>query len=454
MTALVVAGCAGGGNRLAAPLDLAAWTPTAAPVDTSAPTPAPSATDSQFALTLAITLRLAGAHNLDVALMRARAAEAADAADAADASWLPYLAPRVGFGRHEGRTQATEGRFLDVDKQSTTAGAAAGVVLDPGEALFASLAAQQRADAASARATATEQARLAMAAQGYFELAAAHAMVALAADEVRFAAELALVVQGRVDVGATLQADLARARARLAEANEALEARRGEAEIASAALVELLHLQPGVHLIADAADAGTRVQVVDDATPLDALLTRAFAAHPELRAAEHEVQAAAVDADRTGWGWLVPGLEASAAWDAFGPDPSEFYDRENYFVGLQWRVGFGLPAQHAAANRRVEQSELGRSALRARIAHDVARARVEIQTANARLAAAKEGVRAADELVALVQARHAEGAALLLEVLEAQAVQARARATVLRAISAHNVAQYALLAAVGGAGVR
>ena len=131
-------------------------------------------------------------------------------------------------------------------------------------------------------------------------------------------------------------------------------------------------------------------------------------------------------------------------------DLGSLQQREDYFVGLSWRLGLGLPARHAAAEERLRQSSLRQAVVRDRLAGTVVRAHVMLQTARSRLAAARQAVTAAEELMVAVQARHDNGAALLLEVLDGRSVLSRARNSVLQAIADHNIAQYALLGALGG----
>jgi hypothetical protein len=103
--------------------------------------PAPAAQAPQSSpIDLATVLRLAGSGAEDIDLARAAAMEAANLAEAEQARALPFLAPRVGFFRHEGLTQDTGGAFLDVDKQNAFAGTGVAVVLQPSDAIYRSLA--------------------------------------------------------------------------------------------------------------------------------------------------------------------------------------------------------------------------------------------------------------------------------------------------------------------------
>ena len=98
---------------------------------------------------LATALRLGGANNLDVELAR-NTVRQAEAKHAKTRSRLfPWFTVGAGYRRLDGNTQDTPGNITDVSKQSYQGGL--GVVADVriGEAIYQSLAAKQRATAAS-----------------------------------------------------------------------------------------------------------------------------------------------------------------------------------------------------------------------------------------------------------------------------------------------------------------
>lgn len=435
------------------PVDSRAWVPRGGSMgveDNVVPEAWTEPSELEYSIDLATTLRLCGARDLASKIARARAAEAGHLAQEAEYWYAPLLVPGVALTRYDGRIQNTRGEFLNVDKRSATAGGAVALELAAGEALFESLAAHRRAEAAVDVAQSIGQQAVVMAARRYFELAGRAAQVAVAADDVVFAEELLEVERARSRGGSGLPADEARAKARLAEAEQALGLARGYAELAAAALVEQLHLEPGLKLVPNPVEAGRLLELVDADIELRELIGRALARHPELRAAGHEISARRAEVDQATWGWLVPEVRAGAALDGLGLDLGNLEEREEYFVGVSWRLGLGLPARQAAAEERLRQSSLTEAVVRDRLSANVVRARVMVHTAKSSLAAARQAVTAAEELLTAMQARYENGAALLLEVLDARGVLSRARTSVLQAIAEHNMAQYALLGALGG----
>jgi outer membrane protein TolC len=110
-----------------------------------------------------------------------------------------------------------------------------------------------------------------------------------------------------------------------------------------------------------------------------------------------------------------------------------------------------MAARHSANVERQRQTDLQVVGVRNRVAAAIVRLCSQIKAAAARVEAGAREVEAATETLALVQARQREGVDLLLHVLDAQAALSRARSRLVVAVSDHNIAQYSLLRAVGGA---
>jgi multidrug efflux system outer membrane protein len=388
---------------------------------------------------LAAVLKLAGSGAVEIDLARSRAKEAAHEAKVQQAQALPFLTPRARFFRHEGYNQNNRGLMFDVDRQTATAGAGADLVLQPSEAIYRSLAAAQRASAASASYRARVDATLVRAARTYFALATSAAQQAIAGDDLRAAQELLRIEQARETAGVSLPASVARARARLAEAEGRLQAAIGEVTGNSAELAGLLNLRTAAQLTPQIAKQSN-----------EGLIALALHLNPELQAATSRIAAAASEADLTRWGWLLPELRAGVTLDEFGSTFGNTNDRENYYAGVSWRLDFGMTARHSANVERQRQAELQATNVRNQLVTTIHRLRAQIKTAAARVDAGRREVEAASESLRLVTAQHTQGAGLLLQVLDAQAAQSRARINLLAAVGSHNVAQYSLLRATGG----
>lgn len=398
---------------------------------------------------LAAVLKLAGSGAIEIELARSRAKEAAHEAKVQQAQALPFLTPRAQFFRHEGLNQNNAGTLFNVDRQTATAGAGVDIVLQPSEAIYRSLAASQRASAAGAAYRARIDATMVRAARTYFALATSSAQQAIAGDDLRAAQELLRIQQARETAGVALPATVARARARVAEAEGRLQAAIGEVTGNSAELAGLLNLRISAQLAPQIADAVVLIELVDAEQSNESLIALALHRNPELQAATSRIAAAASEADLTRWGWLLPELRAGVTFDEFGSTFGNSNDRENYYAGLSWRLDFGMTARHSANMERQRQAELQATAVRNQLVAMIHRLRAQVKAAAARVDAGRREVEAAGESMRLVTAQHREGAGLMLQVLDAQAALSRARINLVSAVGSHNVAQYSLLRAIG-----
>src|SRR5262249_30095770 len=76
----------------------------------------------QFPIDLPTTLRLAGAHHLQIALAAERVRQAKARLQGARALWLPTLDAGIEYNRHEGQIQDTSGNVIDVRRSSLFVG--------------------------------------------------------------------------------------------------------------------------------------------------------------------------------------------------------------------------------------------------------------------------------------------------------------------------------------------
>src|SRR5437867_2828279 len=231
---------------------------------------------------LPAALRLAGARNLDVQIARERLKEARAGHEQARAKLFPWLAPGVAYRRTEGNVQAVEGDIRDVKKQNYAVGVAVVAGVSLGDAIYESLAAHQQATAAERALEAQQSDVLYSAAAGYFELARASAVVAVAEESVKISREYASQVRRAVDAGIAFKGDFYRVENQTRKnqmfARQAIELRQA----ASARLVQTLRLEPSTELAPQDAELAPMVLVEPNAA-LESLISRSLAARPELR---------------------------------------------------------------------------------------------------------------------------------------------------------------------------
>jgi len=132
---------------------------------------------------------------------------------------------------------------------------------------------------------------------------------------------------------------------------------------------------------------------------------------------------------------------------------SNLGDRQIYGGFIGFRLSPASIGQVQAAKARVEEARLEEERLAQRVTGDVITARESVLTAGEQIEAALGGLRAAEAALELSQVRFKGGVGIGLEVLDAQAALSEARSNVVAAIVTYDVAQVALLRALGGVSV-
>lgn len=404
---------------------------------------------------LPTALRLAGAQNLDVQIARERLAEARANHESTVWQFFPWVAPGVAYRRHDGFIQNIEGRILDVQRDSYTAGPTIMAQLDVGDAIYKNLAAKQLVRASEHAVASVRLDSVLAAALGYFDLARAEASAEVARDAVRISTNYFNQLQQAVAAGLVFKGDLLRVQAQ-SEKNrltkrQTLEARRA----ASARLSQVLHLDPTIVLVpADTTLAP--IELVATNVPLNSLVKQALAARPELKQGVAQI-AAARDA-RAGalYGPLVPSVGAQVFAGGFGGGKDGtarvFGESEDYVVTLGWRLGPGGlfdKSRKNAAQSRLTTARL----LQEKLSEDIVRQVVEAQTkaiyGAEQLVIARRGLAAADEAFHLTRERKEYGVGAVLENIQAEQDFIRARLDYLNVIAESNKAQFLLSRAIG-----
>ena len=401
-----------------------------------------------FAANLASVLELAGARPFEIAIARAEAQAQIAAEGEARSRFLPSLRPRAGYFRHEGFIQETGGDFLDVNKQNTTLGSSATLELNPFDAWYRSLAEARRSEASRHGVFSAQQESIQTAIQLYYELLEAHSAIAIAEEAVTHGKEFVAVEEARKKQGVGLEAHVLRAKAHLATSEGELARRKAQLSQASADLSAHLRLPEAVMIVAE-----EQALVAFDLTGLDGtakdMFLKALKQRPDLKRAHALVAAAQVDKDRAAYAWILPKLRADSSFDGFGPTVSSQRGRENYSLGLEWELNFGLPFRNQQARAKLQKSQLELEALRIQIRAQILKARARRGAAGTRLAAARREVVASEEARRLVSERHKGGRALLVEVLDAQLANTRSKNGLVAMIAEYNQAQLELKLAMG-----
>ncbi|MEX0714601.1 MAG: TolC family protein, partial [Pirellulales bacterium] len=186
-----------------------------------------------FPIDLANALALAGANNLRIRLARERVVEAQANLDQARLLWIPSLRAAVGYNKHDGRLQATEGEVIEAGRSSLFVGGGAGLGTHPlngaaggparlfvdlalADAAFEPLVARQLVRAQAAARTTDVNDTLLAVATAYFDVVEADGLLANAESGVAAAREMSEITGSFFREGRGARSEFDRANAELA----------------------------------------------------------------------------------------------------------------------------------------------------------------------------------------------------------------------------------------------
>jgi len=391
---------------------------------------------------------LAGERSFDV--VRAGLANEAAALEhmqARRARW-PALRPHARYYQLDGLTQGTAGEFVEVDKQNLTLGIGFVLELDVIESRARALAAHQARRATELESEGMRRAAVLAAHERLDELVAAQNEVAIAREAFDQAQSITARERDLEEAGAGLAVDRLRAEAQ--EAGAEGDVLRAEAGFhgASTRLAEALRIDPRITLYAPTPIVAPVDLVSADADLAD-LIDEALEQRPEVAAALLRVEEARERDSGSREGLWMPHLIVSTDFDAFGGNAGNLHDRESVMVGLQWDLSPERFGQRDATRLGIRNKELALSYQRESVRASVVRYHEIGRVSRAAIESAERRITAAVAAGEVVNRRREEGAALLVEVLDAQRQVALARKALLEAVLAHNRTQRRLQFALG-----
>lgn len=408
-----------------------------------------------FQVDLPMTLRLAGAKNLDVQIARQRLLEAKANNEIAVWQFFPAMVPGVGYRRHDQLIQDVAGNLVDVHKDSYSIGPTLVAQLDLGDAIYKKLVACRLVAAAEFAIDSQRQESVLTAALAYFELTKAQAAVRVAEDAVRIADNFARQLTEAVRAGLAFKGDSLRAEIQVDKNRLALRQAQEQVGVAMARLVQALHLDAGVQLIAP--DEGlVPLSVLATNEPLAVLLARAQVARPEVRQSQALVAMARIAKEGARYGSLIPSLGAQVFAGGLGGGIDEgrrrFGASEDYQFSLGWRLGSGGlfdrgRVQSAAAKLQV--ARLSEQKVVDGITREVVENHARLHSLADQLVIVRHAVQMADEGWRLAEGRREFAVGVVLEHVQAEQDLTRARLDYLTTVSEFNKAQFALGRALG-----
>lgn len=412
--------------------------------------------NAPYSIDLATTLRLAGAQNLDVQIARERLKEAEANHSSALEQFFPSISPGIGFHRRDGVAQAVpSGIISDAHFQSYSPGATIAAQITFRDALYNTLSAKQLVKASDQALQAQREDSLLAAAQAYFDLAKAKALVDVVTQAIDISRSYQQQLHVAVESGVAFKGDELRIQTQTEHYELTLQQALEQQRVSAAALAQVLHLDPTIELVPQESEL-VPIALVDTNLALDTLVTQALKARPELRQSESLVAAAKAIQNGAEYGPLIPSLGAQVFGGGIGGGPdgghSTFAGEADYTVGLSWKIGPGglfdrgriHMSEAQLATTRLSNLKL-KDAITAEVVTSVARMR----STSAQIDIAKRNLETAREMLRLTRERKQFGVGIVLEDIETQVAVNEAESDYLTSIAEYNKAQYRLNKAVG-----
>jgi outer membrane protein TolC len=419
------------------------------------PSPQPTAPASTYPVDLPTVLRLAGARNLDVQLARTVVDEAHANYTSAIEGFIPSLVPGASYLRHTGRDQAVDGPLIDVTKHNESAGVSATAQVPVGEAIFRSLQGRQLVTAADAGQAAQEQDTGLVAAQQYFSLVNAGALVEVVSQALAVSQNYEQQLDEAVRIGTAFKGDAFRVQTQTRRLQLDLTRAKQQQRLAATQLAQTLHLDPLVDLIPAEREPAPLALMDLNATP-DALVRTALEKRPELTRSTALIAAAEQARRGALYGPLIPTLGGQAFIGDFnggvGDTNLNGGPRRDYGVGLSWKIGPGGIldlGRIRAAGAQLTRAEVNDEKLRDAIEREVVDAYTQVQSLSQQMRDARLNVSAAEETLRLTRGRKQLGVGTVLEDIQAQQELLSARSDLVTIVTQLNQAQYGLMRSVG-----
>jgi len=412
---------------------------------------------SPYPIDLPAALRLAGAQNLDIQIAREALREAEANRLSAMEQFFPWFGPGASYHRRDGRAQAVPaGTISDTHFQSYSPGVTVAAQVALGDAIYNTLAAKQLVRASDQGLEAQRQDAILRAAQGYFDLATAQALIEVAKQTLDISQEYQRQLHEAVSVGIAFKGDELRVQTQTELYQIGLRQALERERVAAASLAQTLHLDPAVELAPE--ESGTLpLHLFEPDVSQDVLIQRALQARPELKQNGALISAARYAKTGAIYGPLIPsiGTQVFAGGLGGGPDGAlgSFGGSEDYLVGLNWRIGPGGLFDFGridASEARLATAQLAGAKLRDAITAEVVESLARLRSVADQAALVQRNLVTSKETLRLTRARKQYGVGIVLEDIQAQQALNQARVDFFTTMAEYNKAQYGLSRAIGG----
>ena len=409
-----------------------------------------------YPIDLPTALRLVGARNLDIQIARERLNEAKANRQSAVEQFFPWVAPSFSYHRRDGVAQSVpSGVISDAHFQSYSPGASLTAQMVLGDAIFNSLAAKQLVKATDQALETQRQDSILTAAQGYFDLVKARALIGVVNEAIDISQTYQEQLHAAVGSGIAFRGDELRVQSQTEHYRITLEQALEYERVAGVHLAQTLHLDSTVVLLPQETGLAP-VTLFSTNANMQNLVEQAVRARPELKQSQAFLAATRAEKNGAVYGPLIPSVGAQVFGGGLGggPDggPGNFGAEGDYTVGLSWRIGPGGlfdSGRIDASKARLAGAQLADSKLKDVVTSQVVASFVRLKSTATQIQLAEHNLNTASETLRLTQQRKQYGVGVVLEDIQAQQALTQARSDYITAMAEHNKAQYGLNKAIG-----
>ena len=423
-------------------------------------------------LNLPTALAMVSGQHPVVALAQWRVREAYARLSQTRVLWLPTLQPGIGFDKHDGNLQNSEGEIRDVHRNSLqyglgTGATGAGTTMRPGilaqfrlaDAIFEPRIAQSQAWAREHAAEGAVQEQLLQVSLAYIQLLDAEQARRIVERTQASTTELAKLTKDFAVTGQGLQADADRLETELRLVDSRLLTAQERIEVAAARLAEQLHLPADQPLaVLDATVVPLYM------TPLECdrttLIRTGLITRPELKEAQALVAAADEQYRRQKVAPFLPSVLLGYSTTDFGGGRGSrvghMGDRYDFDAIVSWELrnlGWGEAAARREADSRRQQTHFTQVRLLDQVAREISEAHIQVMHRAARIRVTESAIQVAENSLERNLTRIRDGQGLPLEALQSIQALENAQQAYLESVSDHNAAQFRLQRALGWTGL-
>jgi outer membrane protein TolC len=424
--------------------------------------------ENQQVISFSGALALVAGRNPQIAFAGERINEAFAQLRETQVLWLPAIRAGVGYINHDGPLQNSDGTITVANRSALEAGlgmyaVGGGAPGIPGvsakfavaDAVFQPRIADQEVAARRHAVAATTHDLLLFTAVAYLDLLRAFQQQAISQETLNHTERLAELTAAFARAGQGNQADADRAQTELAVRKNALSQAAAQTKVASARLVELLHLEP-TRVLVPQEPTMVPIELVSPKAGVARLVAQGLSGRPELAQSRHLVEEAVRRLDREQFAPLLPSLLLDVSQSGYGGGPdsviADYRGRFDFDATVYWEIrnfGLGDAAAQKAARSRLEQSRQLQVQLMDRVAREIVEAHAQAESLRGQIDVAQAGMGVAGESYRRNLERIRGGQGLPLEVLQSLQALDQSCREYLRAVGDYDEWQFRLYRAMG-----